>query len=114
MKLWQHLELWGASAALVGLLLQFFVIVEIQERRERTDANILSQRLTHIYLTVKNQEPDYPAWKEIERYNAGPKISGDGHFQFSEVENAMRIMAAALFLLGSFLAVAGKRIQFKQ
>ena len=114
MKRWQHFEIWGAAAVLAGLLLQFFVAIEIQERRQKTDEAILEQRLTHIYATIRDQEPLEPKWDQIEEYFAGPVIPGDAHFRFEEVERAVSIAAGLLFVVGSLLALLGRKMQFAE
>lgn len=114
MKLWQHLEIWGAGAVLAGLLFQFFVAVEIQERRQETDEAILEQRLTHIYRAIRDQGPQEPKWDEIEDFYAGRVVPGDASWRFEEAERAIKLLAAFLFVVGSLLAVVGKAIQFSE
>ena len=112
MKLWQKFEIWGAAAVLLSLFLQFFVAATIEENMKESDAADLEMRLEHIYSLIKNNQELNPPWDEISKFNKGPRIEGDNHWQFQEVYYFVQPVAIFLFIVGAILALIGKYIEY--
>jgi hypothetical protein len=110
MQTWQWMDVIGASSILAGLFLQFFIAFSLERDVAESEDAIAEMRLKHIYSLVKDRvELANPPWDKVRDFYAP---TGPGMLSFAAALRLVKVLAAALFIVGGVLTVASKAVQY--
>jgi hypothetical protein len=112
MTLGQIIELAGMAVILASLLVQFWAVGWIEWGEAEVRDIILEERLRLIYLKLESPTVlNPPAIFEDVKRRFLP-LSKFGHYNFADAMRFLRIVSAALFLVGSAATLIGKYMQY--